>query len=195
MRQRIPGPFKSATIRGVIAVFQRLGRRRRIRPTMAQDLDRPREGDVEASPAADAIGGVPWYWRPCRCASIPGPSGWRSRARSRPACHSIVANMLTLRLTRRRDARAAVPHPSARGGPRGGRATAHRAAALGIKTELLRVTSRRPLSSTDRADPRTSRRAAGARARRSPDARGGFVGRRPAGPAQGQCLMWIAPDG
>lgn len=75
------------------------------------------------------------------------------------------------------------------------RATAHRAAALGIRTELLRVTAQRPVRAILEI---TRERNAGllvfgpdiARTRRGRFRRAARTIRREAG-----CLVWIAPDG
>jgi nucleotide-binding universal stress UspA family protein len=75
------------------------------------------------------------------------------------------------------------------------RGTAHRAAALGIKTELLRITSRRPLTAL--IELIRERRAAmvvlGPDVRRTPRWQLWLAARRVR--RQADCLVWIAPDG
>lgn len=75
------------------------------------------------------------------------------------------------------------------------RATAQRAAALGIKTELLRITSRRPLASL--IELTRERRAGllvlGPDVRRTPRWQLWLAARRVR--READCLIWIAPDG
>ena len=75
------------------------------------------------------------------------------------------------------------------------RATAARAGALGIGTELLRISSRRPLAAL--VELITERRASlvvlGPDARRSPRWQIWLAARRVR--RQTDCLLWIAPDG
>ena len=75
------------------------------------------------------------------------------------------------------------------------RATAHRAAALGIKTELLRITSRRPLTALIELirDRRAGLVVLGPDVRRTPRLRLWLAARRVR--RQTECLVWIAPDG
>jgi nucleotide-binding universal stress UspA family protein len=75
------------------------------------------------------------------------------------------------------------------------RATAHRAAALGIKTELLRITSRRPLTSLIELVRERSAGllVLGPDVRRTPRWQLWLAARRVR--RQAECLVWIAPDG
>ena len=75
------------------------------------------------------------------------------------------------------------------------RATAHRAAALGIKTELLRITSRRPLAALIELirERRVALVVLGPDVRRTPRWQLWLAARRVR--RQADCLVWIAPDG
>lgn len=75
------------------------------------------------------------------------------------------------------------------------RATARRAAALGIKTELLRITSRRPLTSLIELirERRAGLVVLGPDVRRTPRWQLWFAARKIR--RQTDCLVWIAPDG
>ena len=75
------------------------------------------------------------------------------------------------------------------------RATAHRAAALGIKTELLRITSRRPLAALIELirERRVALVVLGPDVRRTPRWQLRLAARRVR--RQADCLVWIAPDG
>jgi nucleotide-binding universal stress UspA family protein len=75
------------------------------------------------------------------------------------------------------------------------RATAHRAAALGIKTELLRITSRRPLAALIELirERRAGLVVLGPDVRRTPRWQLWLAARRVR--RQAECLVWIAPDG
>ncbi|MGN6167400.1 MAG: universal stress protein [Solirubrobacteraceae bacterium] len=75
------------------------------------------------------------------------------------------------------------------------RATAQRAAALGIKTELLRITSRRPLTSLIELirERRAGLVVLGPDVRRTPRWQLWLAARRVR--RQTECLVWIAPDG
>ncbi|MBV8942905.1 MAG: universal stress protein [Solirubrobacterales bacterium] len=75
------------------------------------------------------------------------------------------------------------------------RATARRAAALGIKTELLRITSRRPLTSLIELieERRAGLVVLGPDVRRTPRWQLWLAARRVR--RQADCLVWIAPDG
>ena len=75
------------------------------------------------------------------------------------------------------------------------RATAHRAAALGIKTELLRITSRRPLTALIELiqERRAGLLVLGPDVRRTPRWLLWVAARRVR--RQAECLVWIAPDG
>jgi nucleotide-binding universal stress UspA family protein len=75
------------------------------------------------------------------------------------------------------------------------RATARRAAALGIKTELLRITSRRPLAALIELirERRAGLVVLGPDVRRTPRWQLWLAARRVR--RQAECLVWIAPDG
>ena len=75
------------------------------------------------------------------------------------------------------------------------RATAHRAAALGIRTELLRITSRRPLAALIELirERRVALVVLGPDVRRTPRWQLWLAARRVR--RQADCLVWIAPDG
>jgi nucleotide-binding universal stress UspA family protein len=75
------------------------------------------------------------------------------------------------------------------------RATARRAAALGIKTELLRITSRRPLTSLIELirERRAGLLVLGPDVRRTSRWQLWIAARRVR--RQAECLVWIAPDG
>src|SRR5689334_339484 len=75
------------------------------------------------------------------------------------------------------------------------RATARRAAALGIKTELLRITSRRPLVALIELirERRAGLVVLGPDVRRTPRWQLWLAARRVR--RQAECLVWIAPDG
>jgi nucleotide-binding universal stress UspA family protein len=75
------------------------------------------------------------------------------------------------------------------------RATARRAAALGIKTELLRITSLRPLTSLIELvrERRAGLVVLGPDVRRTPRLQLWLAARRVR--RQADCLVWIAPDG
>lgn len=75
------------------------------------------------------------------------------------------------------------------------RATAARAGALGIGTELLRITSRRPLAALVEliSERRASLVVLGPDVRRSPRWQIRLAARRVR--RQADCLIWIAPDG
>jgi nucleotide-binding universal stress UspA family protein len=75
------------------------------------------------------------------------------------------------------------------------RATAHRAAALGIKTELLRITSRRPLTALIELvqERRAGLLVLGPDVGRTPRWLLWLAARRVRRHAE--CLIWIAPDG
>lgn len=75
------------------------------------------------------------------------------------------------------------------------RATARRAAALGIRTELLRITSRRPLTSLIELirERRAGLVVLGPDVRRTPRLRLWAAARRVR--READCLVWIAPNG
>jgi hypothetical protein len=75
------------------------------------------------------------------------------------------------------------------------RATAHRACALGIKTELLRISSRRPLAALIELvkERRPGLLVLGPDVRRTPRWQLSLASRRVR--RQAHCLVWIAPDG
>ena len=76
------------------------------------------------------------------------------------------------------------------------RATARRAADLGVRTELLRVRTRHAVQALLELVDRARRRAAGVRAPTPADRPPALPRRARAGSAAtADCLLWVAPDG
>ena len=154
------------------------------------------EGTSDASPAADAT-----QRRPVLLATLSvrvDPRAERMAIDSALESGSplIVANMLTLppypttvMLARQY---LTLPHEE---DLEEVRATAHRAAALGIKTELLRITSRRPLAALIELirERCVALVVLGPDVRRTPRWQLWLAARRVR--RQADCLVWIAPDG
>jgi hypothetical protein len=161
---------------------------------MAQVLDS--EGTPDAPPATDAIRRRPVVLATLSVRVDPRAERMAIDSALEVGAPLIIANMLTLPAYPTTVVLArqylTLPHEE---DLEEVRATAHRAAALGIKTELLRITSRRPLASLIELirERRAGLVVLGPDVRRTPRWQLWLAARRVR--RQTECLVWIAPDG
>ena len=154
------------------------------------------EGTSEAPPAADAIRRRPVVLATLSVRVDPRAERMAIDSALESGASLIIANMLTLQpypttvmLARQY---MTLPHEE---DLEEVRATAHRAAALGIKTELLRITSRRPLAALIELihERHAGLLVLGPDVSRTPRWLLWLAARRVR--RQAECLIWIAPDG
>lgn len=154
------------------------------------------EGTSEAPPGADAIRRRPVVLATLSVRVDPRAERMAIDSALESGAPLIIANMLTLQpyptTVMLAPQYMTLPHEE---DLEEVRATAHRAAALGIKTELLRITSRRPLAALIELihERRAGLLVLGPDVRRTPRWLLWLAARRVR--RQAECLIWIVPDG